>query len=736
MKRTFNIIVLITLLALTFGALGVSPAEAAPAAAIAQNPAYIHSISENAWGLTSNPDAMNTVFGAGNWADLAYETVTPAVLFSASYDFIFMDGSCGQEGVLAGFFSANQVLIETWVSNGGRLFLNSAGCSSSVSAGFGGVTLNFSDPGTFSPTATAVNPGHVIFNGPFTPAGSSYSGGYFAHDTITGGATTPLMTGIGGATVLAEMAWGNGWVIFGGVTAPFFWSPQPNGNNLYANILDYLANIVLTPSDTTDPIVTVPSDITAEATSSSGAVVTFVTSATDETSPANPAVTCVPASGSTFPLGTTPVTCSATDDAGNTGSASFNITVQDTTKPTDTVVTQFPPAITNSTSATFQFSGTDSVTAPGSMTYICVLDQGAWEDPCTNPRTFTNLGDGPHAVWFYSRDAAGNQDPATHRYDWLVDTLAPSFALVADNPYEATGPSGAIVNYNASFTDGGSGLASSSCSPASGSLFPLGDTTVNCTATDNAGNTSTPSFTITVSDTTAPTLSLPANISVPQSIPAGAVVSYSASATDAVGPASPVVSCVPVSGSTFPVGATTVNCSATDTAGNTANGSFQVTVGSGTQLLKNPGFENPAFPFPWKPIGISLPYTKVMDCGIFLSSQCSVHLKGSSRNVAQAGQQILVLSGKAGDKFSFGLWSRTLNVPAAGLLKVEVTFHNKLNRVIGTQTLNFNTGTHDFELASGTATAPADYYRVSFKFTFQKTSGEAWFDNAFLYRVP
>ena len=60
-------------------------------------------------------------------------------------------------------------------------------------------------------------------------------------------------------------------------------------------------------------------------------------------------------------------------------------------------------------------------------------------------------------------------------------------------------------------------------------------------------------------------------------MPAGAVVTYSAAASDLVdGPVA--VLCSPPSGSTFPVGTTTVNCSAADSRGNTGAGSFDVSV--------------------------------------------------------------------------------------------------------------------------------------------------------------
>jgi hypothetical protein len=74
--------------------------------------------------------------------------------------------------------------------------------------------------------------------------------------------------------------------------------------------------------------------------------------------------------------------------------------------------------------------------------------------------------------------------------------------------FDATSRAGAVVDYTASANDtGGSGVATSSFLPASGSTFPLGMTTVNASATDNAGNTATGSFTVTVQPRLAAPLS-------------------------------------------------------------------------------------------------------------------------------------------------------------------------------------------------------------------------------------
>ena len=92
----------------------------------------------------------------------------------------------------------------------------------------------------------------------------------------------------------------------------------------------------------TAPVLTQPADATSEATGPNGSVVNYPTpAATDAVDGPVPAK-CTPASGSVFPLATTPVVCSAADSAGNTTSVSFAVTVRDTTSPVLTV----PAAIT------------------------------------------------------------------------------------------------------------------------------------------------------------------------------------------------------------------------------------------------------------------------------------------------------------------------------------------------------------------------------------------------------
>jgi len=118
------------------------------------------------------------------------------------------------------------------------------------------------------------------------------------------------------------------------------------------------------------------------------------------------------------------------------------------------------------------------------------------------------------------------------------------------------------------------------CLPPAGTVLAVGlTTTVTCSVTDLAGAPATGSFDITVVDTTPPTLAgVPSDRSVTTGDPRGAAVTYAApTATDIVDVA-PVVDCTPASGWTFPVGTTTVTCTATDASGNHSSATFDVTV--------------------------------------------------------------------------------------------------------------------------------------------------------------
>jgi large repetitive protein len=315
------------------------------------------------------------------------------------------------------------------------------------------------------------------------------------------------------------------------------------------------------------PVIVTPGDIEVDATSPSGAVVTYVVTATDIVD-GTIAVTCTPPSGSTFPIGSNVVQCSATNSRNITSFASFAVIVRQPGSP----VLALPGNITvasdgpSGTVVTFDASALDDV-------------DGALEVTCTPPSgsTFPN---GVTTVTCSATDSDNHTTTGSFTVT-VGDNVPPVVTVPPSILAEATGPGGAVVTFSASAVDNIDGSVPVTCSPTSNSLFPIGVTTVTCTAQDSSGNVGMASFNVTVQDTTPPTLHLPGPITATADAACTAVVTYTATATDVVD-GTDSVTCTPASGSTFTLGTTTVNCSSTDAHGNTALGSFTVTVNDTT----------------------------------------------------------------------------------------------------------------------------------------------------------
>jgi hypothetical protein len=170
----------------------------------------------------------------------------------------------------------------------------------------------------------------------------------------------------------------------------------------------------------------------------------------------------------------------------------------------------------------------------------------------------------------------------------VLDAL--SLTTPADITTGATGPSGATVTYPAPVVTevGNSSPPAAVCTPASGSVFPIGTTTVTCTVTDPDATPSTASTSFTITVKHGLSLSTPADITTDATGPSGATVTYPAPVvTDFGNPSPPAAVCTPASGSVFPIGTTTVTCTATDPDAipSTVSISFTITVeGAAAQL--------------------------------------------------------------------------------------------------------------------------------------------------------
>ena len=126
-----------------------------------------------------------------------------------------------------------------------------------------------------------------------------------------------------------------------------------------------------------------------------------------------------------------------------------------------------------------------------------------------------------------------------------------------------------------------------------GSMFPFGATTITCTATDVFHHTTTQTLAVTVQDTTPPALVVPAQVTGKAPDGGTVNVTFDVGATDIVDESDPVT-CSPASGSAFPIGVTTVTCTASDVHGNTARASFPVIVSKeGAPALAPPTLTTP-----------------------------------------------------------------------------------------------------------------------------------------------
>ena len=297
------------------------------------------------------------------------------------------------------------------------------------------------------------------------------------------------------------------------------------------------------------------------------AVVTFTVTAMDNT----PGVTsaCVPASGSAFPVGMTTVNCTATDTANNKSSCSFKVTVVDAEKPTivqPSDIVRGPDAGKNTAVVTFPLPVAQD-NCPG-VTVACV------------PASGSTFAMGVATVNCTATDTANNKSTTAFKVT-IKDADTPQIVCPLDIlKNNDLGLCSAVVNFTATATDNTPGVTVG-CLPASSSVFPVGVTTVNCTATDSSGNQATCSFHVTVADGEKPSLAQPADIV--KNVDPGlntAVVAFPLPAAQDNCPGV-TVACAPASGATFPLGATTVTCTATDKSNNKTNVTFKVTVKDG-----------------------------------------------------------------------------------------------------------------------------------------------------------
>jgi HYR domain-containing protein/PKD domain-containing protein len=321
----------------------------------------------------------------------------------------------------------------------------------------------------------------------------------------------------------------------------------------------------VTVADATPPVLSGLVSQVVEATFASGAAITFNVTATDLVTP-SPVVVCTPATGTIFAVGTTTVSCKATDAAGNSVSGTFTVKVQDTTSPVVTL-----PANLN-----VEATGVETVVNIGTAT---ATDAVGVISLTNNAPAFFPLGK-TEIIWT-ATDAAGNKGTSSQTVT-VVDTTPPVLFGLVNQIVEAASTNGASGIFNVTAIDPVTPAPVVVCTPATGSVFAIGTTTVSCKATDAAGNSTTGSFTVKVQDTIPPVLKIPADIHVllNTSPTAAAIQTFlaGASAVDKVDASVTITYSVP---SFTSVGPKTVTFTAIDDYGNSSQSTATIWVNYG-----------------------------------------------------------------------------------------------------------------------------------------------------------
>jgi len=184
------------------------------------------------------------------------------------------------------------------------------------------------------------------------------------------------------------------------------------------------------------------------------------------------------------------ITLRVTDDTGKSDTDVTTVTIVDVTPP-ETTITSQPPALTNQTSATIAFTGTDQGTPADQLTFSAEIDGGP-RVAVTSPLTLSGLADGVHTVKVFAKDLAGNEDPTPAVATWKVDTVGPAALNLAANPSPASNAQ--PVTLTATISDVATGN-----SPVASAQYSLdgGTTWLPMAASDGAFDSPSEAVTVT-----------------------------------------------------------------------------------------------------------------------------------------------------------------------------------------------------------------------------------------------
>ena len=295
--------------------------------------------------------------------------------------------------------------------------------------------------------------------------------------------------------------------------------------------------------------------------------------------------------GDVFQIGNTAVTYTVVDGVGNSATCTFVVQMMDTIPP---VSNNCPINIRVNSSTT----SCDAVVTWSEPIFVDNCGDTLSSSFVSSPILGLSNGDtfplGTTTLTYSAIDSSGNIGTCSFQVI-VFDSILPSVSNCPSNISAFATASNCAIEMNwiaPTFTDNCSGslIPTITSSPTTGltngSVFPVGVTTVTYSASDSTGNVATCSFTVTVSDTIAPSVS-----NCPTTLTANSTDSTCNAIVSWVNPVFndncggvliPSIVTSPTAGlangSAFPVGSTTVTYTASDASGNSASCSFSIVV--------------------------------------------------------------------------------------------------------------------------------------------------------------
>ncbi|MDD3875529.1 MAG: HYR domain-containing protein, partial [Bacteroidales bacterium] len=320
---------------------------------------------------------------------------------------------------------------------------------------------------------------------------------------------------------------------------------------------------IVTVVDNVNPSIICPANVTVY-TDNASCSATNVTLGTPSVNDNCTIVSITNNAPSIFPIGTTIVTWTVTDGAGNTATCNQTVTVEDNENPSIICppdVTVIPDA--GICSASNVILGTPSV-----------------DDNCTIVSITNNAPSifpiGTTIVTWTVTDGAGNTATCNQTVT-VEDNENPSIICPPDvtvTPDAGICSASNVTLGTPSVYDNCTIVSVTNNAPL---IFPIGTTIVTWTVTDGAGNTATCNQTVTVEDNENPTIICPANITVSTDANVCSASNVTLG-TPSVDDNCTIVSITNNAPSIFPIGTTIVTWTVTDGAGNTATCNQTVTV--------------------------------------------------------------------------------------------------------------------------------------------------------------